>query len=193
MTFVVSVIGLKKCGKTTVVEHLVRSLTARGHRVGTVKSMVHSVFSIDVEGKDTFRHKDAGASFVISLSRSETAFIEKHEPGKGRRRLADVLPLVPDGTDFLVCEGLEDDDPGIAQIVCLKKAGLWEETCEVRPVGKPIAVSGIIANELSEYRGMRAYNVMNKNDLMELVELVEHLEETRNKEQEKNLRGPGNG
>ena len=178
MTFVVSVIGLKKCGKTTVVEHLVRELNNRGHRVGTVKSMVHSTFSIDIEGKDTFRHREAGAAFVISLSKTETAFIERHEPGRGRRKLADILPLVPlapAGTDFLICEGLEEHDPSMAQVVCLKRTDLWDETCAVRPVGNPVAISGIIANETSEFRGLRTYNVMNRDDLSDLVELLEGL------------------
>ncbi len=175
MTCVVSVIGLKKCGKTTVVEHLVRELKRRGHSVGTVKSMVRSTFSIDVEGKDTFRHREAGASFVISLSRTETAFIQGHEPGKGRRTLYDISPLVPPGTDFLVCEGLEDDDPSIGQIVCLKRPDLWEETCTVRPVGNPLAISGIVASETSEFRGLRAYNIMNRGDLSDLAGLLEGL------------------
>ena len=74
---IVSLIGLKKTGKTTCIEALIKEFKSRGMKVGTVKSMVHSKFTIDTEGKDTWRHQEAGADFVVSLSKDEIAYIEK--------------------------------------------------------------------------------------------------------------------
>ena len=47
-------------GKTTVLEKLIRELTARGLRVGTVKHDGHD-FEIDHPGRDSYRHIQAGA------------------------------------------------------------------------------------------------------------------------------------
>ncbi|MCK5038041.1 MAG: molybdopterin-guanine dinucleotide biosynthesis protein MobB, partial [Thermoplasmata archaeon] len=48
---IVSLIGLKKCGKTTTAEALIKEFKSRGMKVGGVKWMVHSNFTIDTEGK----------------------------------------------------------------------------------------------------------------------------------------------
>jgi molybdopterin synthase catalytic subunit len=62
---VVSVVGPKKSGKTSLVEAMVRSLKGRG-RVGTVKSMPDH--EIEDRG-DTRRHFDAGAEVVLGVGK----------------------------------------------------------------------------------------------------------------------------
>ena len=57
---VIGVAGFKNAGKTTLVEKLVREFTLRGYRIATVKHAHHS-FDIDHEGRDSFRHRQAGA------------------------------------------------------------------------------------------------------------------------------------
>jgi len=59
----ISIVGKSNAGKTTFLERLVKTLTARGHRVGTIKHNPHG-FDIDREGKDSWRHKQAGALTV---------------------------------------------------------------------------------------------------------------------------------
>lgn len=63
---VVSLIGKANSGKTTFIEQLIPALLALGVRVGTIKHHVHE-FDMDRPGKDTWRHKKAGAS-VVALS-----------------------------------------------------------------------------------------------------------------------------
>ena len=63
MNKVIGVAGFKNAGKTTLVEKLVTELTRRGHRISTVKHAHHS-FDIDHEGRDSFRHRKAGAAEV---------------------------------------------------------------------------------------------------------------------------------
>lgn len=64
---VVSIVSKKRSGKTTLLEKLIPELGARGYRVGTVKHDTHG-FDIDHEGKDTWRHKQCGASTVVISS-----------------------------------------------------------------------------------------------------------------------------
>ena len=61
-------------GKTTVLEKLIRELTARGLRVGTVKHDGHD-FEIDHPGKDSYRHIQAGAQTTVITSPEKTAVI----------------------------------------------------------------------------------------------------------------------
>ena len=58
---IIDVAGLKKSGKTTVVENLVTGFKKRGYKVGTIKKIHIPEFSIDQEGKDTFRHRCCSA------------------------------------------------------------------------------------------------------------------------------------
>jgi len=58
-----SIIGKKNSGKTTFIEKLIPELSQRGYRVGVLKHDVHG-FEMDREGKDTWRHTQAGAVTV---------------------------------------------------------------------------------------------------------------------------------
>lgn len=64
---IVSIVSKKGSGKTTLLEKLISELKSRGYRVGTVKHDTHG-FDIDHEGKDTYRHKAAGADAVLISS-----------------------------------------------------------------------------------------------------------------------------
>ncbi len=64
---VISIVSKKRSGKTTLMEKLIPELKRRGYRVGTVKHDTHG-FDIDHEGKDTWRHKQAGAEAVVISS-----------------------------------------------------------------------------------------------------------------------------
>jgi molybdopterin-guanine dinucleotide biosynthesis protein B len=61
---VISVVGHSNSGKTTFLERLIPALQRRGCRVATLKHDVHD-FEMDREGKDSYRHKEAGA--VVSM------------------------------------------------------------------------------------------------------------------------------
>ena len=73
---IIGVAGFKNAGKTTLVEKLVLDLTRRGFRVSTVKHAHHS-FDIDHEGRDSFRHRKAGATEVAVVSSGRWAIIHE--------------------------------------------------------------------------------------------------------------------
>jgi molybdopterin-guanine dinucleotide biosynthesis adapter protein len=62
---ILTVIGRSGSGKTTFLEKLIRELTRRGYRLGTVKHHSHSGFEIDHPGKDSWRFARAGSHHVI--------------------------------------------------------------------------------------------------------------------------------
>ncbi len=63
------IVGGKNHGKTTLIEQLVPVLRSRGCRVGTIKH-THHRHELDTPGKDSFRHRQAGADPVAVLSRN---------------------------------------------------------------------------------------------------------------------------
>ena len=106
MSRIIGVAGFKNAGKTTLVEKLVTELTRRGHRVSTVKHAHHS-FDIDHEGRDSFRHRKAGASEVAVVSRHRWAIIHESR-NEAEPALADILAkLAP--CDLVIVEGYKRD------------------------------------------------------------------------------------
>lgn len=71
---IVSIVGLSGSGKTTLIERLVPELAGRGYRVATVKHDAYG-FEIDLEGKDSWRHKKAGAVLTVVSSPDKLAMI----------------------------------------------------------------------------------------------------------------------
>jgi len=67
MTPIISIVGKSDSGKTTLLERLIAELTRRGYKVASVKHDIHD-FEIDKEGKDSWRHKKAGATTTIISS-----------------------------------------------------------------------------------------------------------------------------
>ena len=72
---VLAFIGKPDCGKTTLIEKLIPAFCERGLRVGTIKHH-HGDIEMDTPGKDTWRHKRAGARSVILSSPSGLGFIQ---------------------------------------------------------------------------------------------------------------------
>ena len=64
---IIALVGRPDGGKTTLLEQLIPQLAARGFRIGTIKHHVHE-FAFDTPGKDTWRHKQAGADTVLLAS-----------------------------------------------------------------------------------------------------------------------------
>jgi molybdopterin-guanine dinucleotide biosynthesis protein MobB len=75
---VVSVVGKSNSGKTTLIEKMIGELIRRGYRVATIKHNRHG-FEIDHEGKDSWRHKQAGARTTVVASPHRVAVVEDLE------------------------------------------------------------------------------------------------------------------
>jgi len=86
---VLCIVGKKKSGKTTLIEGLLPELTALGLSVGTVKHDAHS-FEMDREGKDSWRHRQAGAATVVVSSPAQVAVIRSVDREMSLAELAEV-------------------------------------------------------------------------------------------------------
>jgi molybdopterin-guanine dinucleotide biosynthesis protein B len=167
---IIDIAGLKKSGKTTVIENLVKELNARGFKAGTLKKIHIPGFTIDQKGKDTFRHKKAGARFVISLAPEEIAIIKPHY---GSRTLSDIIDLIPNETDFLICEELNESSDEILYIITLENMDKLKETFHKRSIGKKIiAISGIISNSVITHERFPIINTTTEKGIKELVDLI---------------------
>jgi molybdopterin-guanine dinucleotide biosynthesis protein MobB len=99
---VVSIVGKSDSGKTTLVEGLIRELSARGYRVASVKHHVHEV-DVDQPGKDSWRHGRAGA--VTTMISSPTQFVSVRKVD--RERTLDELVEAAGDVDILITEGFK--------------------------------------------------------------------------------------
>ena len=101
---VFGVVGWKNSGKTGLVVRLVEALAARGYRVSTVKHAHHD-FEMDKPGKDSHRHRQAGAKEVLLASSRRWALM--HELGdESEPCLEDLMrKLAP--SDIVIVEGFK--------------------------------------------------------------------------------------
>lgn len=84
---VVSIVGHSGAGKTTLVEKLIRELTARGVRIATIKHAHHKVV-LDTPGKDSYRYKEAGAVMSMLVTTSELQVVADATEGREPEQLA---------------------------------------------------------------------------------------------------------
>jgi molybdopterin-guanine dinucleotide biosynthesis adapter protein len=102
---VYGVIGWKNAGKTGLMERLVADITRRGFSVSTVKHVHHAV-DLDQPGKDTFRHRQAGAREVVLASADRFALMVEHR-GPEPELSAILARLAP--VDLVLVEGYKRD------------------------------------------------------------------------------------
>ncbi|TKB84965.1 MAG: molybdopterin-guanine dinucleotide biosynthesis protein B [Nitrospira sp.] len=127
---IVSFVGRSNSGKTTLIERVIPELVRAGYRVATVKHAGHG-FDLDTEGKDSWRHKRAGASSVIVMSRGSLAmFADVPEEMK----VEEIRDRFLDGSyDLIIAEGWKSE--GYLKIVVIR-----EQVGEV-----PVSPDGLLA------------------------------------------------
>jgi len=161
---IVTVVGSKKGGKTTVVCKLVERLKASGHKVATVKFMERSP-GIDINDKETYLHRKAGADITIASCMSETAILKSAQQ---RESLEQLLSYIPRDVDFVICEGV--DDKSLHRIVAARVASQLDEYVNQQT----IAISGVVASKVLTHR-LPVVDVT--SDPEKLAELVRKLAE----------------
>jgi molybdopterin-guanine dinucleotide biosynthesis protein B len=102
---VVGFAGYSGSGKTTLVESLIPALKLRGLRVSVVKH-AHHEFDIDHPGKDTWRHRQAGAFEVVVASSKRLALMREYEQ-PAQPNVHHLLAELWDGVDWVLVEGFK--------------------------------------------------------------------------------------
>lgn len=100
--------GYSGSGKTTLVERLIPALKLMGLRVSVAKHAHHD-FDIDQPGKDTHRHRQAGAFEVIVASDRRLALIREFEQ-PARMNVHHLLAELYEGVDWVLVEGFKSSD-----------------------------------------------------------------------------------
>ena len=111
MPQMISIVGRSQSGKTTLIEKLIPALKRRGYKIGTIKHS-HHIFDFDKTGKDSWRHKDAGAETVIIASPGKIAMVKNDYLGS-----LDGLQRFFDDLDLIITEGYKKEDKPKIEVV----------------------------------------------------------------------------
>jgi molybdopterin-guanine dinucleotide biosynthesis protein B len=103
---ILSIVGKSNSGKTTLLEKLIAELVARGWRVATIKHNKHG-FNIDHEGKDSYRHKKAGALTTVVSSPHQLALVQDVDHDHSFEEIRDKFIS---GVDIILTEGFKIND-----------------------------------------------------------------------------------
>lgn len=105
---VVGFAGYSGSGKTQLLERVIPALKLRGLRVSVAKH-AHHKFDIDHVGKDTFRHREAGAFEVVVASRHRLALMREFERD-AQLSVHQLIAELYDGVDWVLVEGFKESD-----------------------------------------------------------------------------------
>ncbi len=154
---VFSVFGLTGSGKTTTIENIIKELVSRGFTVGSVKEIHFDAFQIDTEGKNTWRHRQAGADTVSALAMAETDVMYR-----GKMDIYDLLKHY--NQDFVVLEGVRNI---VAPNIVVARESDHPEINDLS-----IAISGVYsASHKGDVCGVPIINSM--TDVKALCDLIE--------------------
>ena len=129
-TPIICFVGRSNSGKTTLIERVIPELVRAGYKVATVKHAGHG-FDLDTEGKDSWRHKRAGASSVMVLSKGSMAMFADVSD---QMNVEDLRDRFLDHTyDLIIAEGWKHE--GYPKIVIVR-----EQIAEI-----PVSTEGLLA------------------------------------------------
>ncbi len=162
----VSIVGKKNSGKTTLVVALVRELMRRGHRTMTIKHGMHP-FDFDTQGRDTWRHMHEGGAerVVMETPRSRVVIAQTTEEMGPRELSAQYLPEA----DFVVVEGFKHAD--------LPKIEVYRRAVHAEPLYAPGAPDAsqylAVITDATDYRApIPVLRFTDTNWLYRVVDIV---------------------
>ena len=153
---ILAFVGRPNSGKTTLIERLIPELVRAGYRVATVKHAGHG-FDLDTEGKDSWRHKRAGASTVVVVSKGSLALFSDVPDQVKVEEIRDRF--VDQQTDLIIAEGWKSE--GYPKIVVIRG-----QVGEV-----PISPDGLLAVVSSEPIDLPV-TCLHPDDIPAVAELV---------------------
>ncbi|MFZ0134885.1 MAG: molybdopterin-guanine dinucleotide biosynthesis protein B [Desulfobacterales bacterium] len=156
MPVILSIVGKSGSGKTTLIEKLVAELKRRGLRIGTVKHSAHEI-EMDKPGKDSWRHKQAGADTVMVVAPQTVAMIKSLASPK----LEDLEKYFED-VDLVLTEGFKSG--GMPKIEVFRQAVHAQPLC-----GDDNRLIAFVTDSAIE-PGVPTFGL---NDIAQLADLVE--------------------
>ncbi|MDR1082604.1 MAG: molybdopterin-guanine dinucleotide biosynthesis protein B [Coriobacteriales bacterium] len=105
----VAFIGKQNSGKTTLLEKLIVALSSQGIRVATIKHHSHAGFEFDIEGKDSWRHRQAGSIHTVIAAPDQMASVRRLKRELSVQEIIDTLTfdstVVGDIPQIILVEG----------------------------------------------------------------------------------------
>jgi molybdopterin-guanine dinucleotide biosynthesis protein B len=134
--------GWSGSGKTTLIVRLIPALVARGVTVSTVKH-AHHHFDIDQPGKDSWKHREAGASEVLISSAARWALMHEHR-GAREPSLGELLAHMTQ-VDLVIVEGFKAEPFPKLEIhrPALGKPLLHPDDPDIVAVASDAAIAGL--------------------------------------------------
>lgn len=154
--------GFSGSGKTTLIEKLIPELARRGYAVSVVKHTHHD-FDLDRPGKDSYRHRSAGAQEVLIAGGARWALLHEVRAGP-EPALAELLGrLAP--CDLVLVEGFKREPiprlevhrpqlgkpalyPGDPQVVAVASDALLDTRLPVLPLDAVVPIADLILRQL---------------------------------------------
>jgi len=161
MVPVLAVTGKKNSGKTTLIEKLIPEFIDLGLLVGTIKHH-HGSITMDQPGKDTWRHKQAGAHTVV-LSSPYGVGVIRDTPGE--IPLSDLVNSYFSDVDLVLAEGYKKES--------LPKIEIFRSTVHAEPLPDPGEDLIAIISDVALARSIPCYRLSETRELAEF--LVERL------------------
>jgi len=155
---VISVVGYSNSGKTTLMVKLIREFKQRGFRIATVKHH-HRDVDMDIPGKDTWKHAEAGADTVVLACPGKVGIIEK----SSRELSLDEIVSRISGVDLIITEGYKKEDKPKIEVY---RSGVHTEL--ITPAGELLAIAGD-----TDFPGMPVFGLDDARGLVDF--LVEKL------------------
>lgn len=103
MPAIFGIVGLSNSGKTTLIERLIPILRLKGLNIGTLKHDAHG-FDIDKPGKDTWRHREAGAEAVVISGPDMVAVLRRTRESQDA---VDLIERYMADLDLVLVEGFK--------------------------------------------------------------------------------------
>ena len=163
---VFGIAGYSGSGKTTLLEKLIPQFTARGLRVSVIKHAHHG-FDIDRPGKDSYRHREAGASEVLLSCNDRWALMHERRDGSDVT-LDDLLArLAP--CDLVLVEGFKQEPIPKLEVYRpeIGKPPLFPERSDIVAVASNVALATSLPRLVLDDVATIADFVMNTLQLQE--------------------------
>ncbi len=128
-----AVIGYHHTGKTTVVTELIKSLTAKGYKVATIKDIHNETYHADSEGTNTWKHINSGSAMTFAKGLYDSALI--FPKPLSLKEMTAIMHC-----DYLIIEGMKDAP--VPKILCVEDTDQLEELYD----DTVIAISGKFAS-----------------------------------------------
>lgn len=156
---IVSIVGKSNAGKTTLLEKLIPELVKRGYRVATIKHNMHG-FDIDHEGKDSWRHKKAGANTTIVSSPHQLALFQDVDHNHS---LDEIRDKYIKNADIILTEGYKGTP--------FPKIEVFRSTLNREPLCKKEDNLLAVAADTKLDAGVPCFDI---NDTGSIVDLIEN-------------------